>query len=310
MTTTTVFHEGEQAVQERAGAAAQGENSGRLIADAIIPGAIKFVKRLPLLVAGSVDRDGNLWTSMLVGEPGFMTAEPRSVDIDLDRSLRVPRDPLWTNLRQNPSIGLLAIDLRSRARLRINGYVESPVANLLRVNVEQAYPNCPQYIQRRDFRPALDEAATSDPMATEGTSLSYHQQAWIDAADTLFVSSAHPSRGVDASHRGGNPGFIQVLTSTRLRIPDYAGNGMFNTLGNFAVNPRAGLIVPDFQRGRTLQLTGRTQILWDVDDPAGQTGGTRRYWEFAVEKWVEIAHALPGTVEFLDYSPLNPSPAS
>ena len=100
---------------------------------------------------------------------------------------------------------------------------------------------------------------------------------------------------------------MQVLSSTRLRIPDYVGNGMFNTLGNFAINPQAGLIVPDFERGRTLQLVGRPEILWDIDDSENETGGSGRYWEFTVERWVQIENALPGSAEFLDYSPHNPS---
>jgi len=47
---------------------------------------------------------------------------------------------------------------------------------------------------------------------------------------------------------------------------------MFNTLGNFVVNPRTGIL--DFEREptsqrshyRILQLTGRPEILWDLDD--------------------------------------------
>jgi len=172
--------------------------------------------------------------------------------------------------------------------------------------VEQAYPNCPQYIQRRHFRPSINGEPHPEYEADTGSELNDEQQQWIANADTLFVASEHPSHGVDASHRGGNPGFVQVLSSTRLRIPDYTGNGMFNTLGNFAVNPRAGLILPDFERGRTLQLTGRPDIVWEIDDPKNETGGTRRYWEFTVERRIELDNVLPGFVEFLDYSPHNP----
>lgn len=305
MSTATTFHEGELAVQQRAGATAQGQNSGRLIADTIIPGAIKFVKKQPLLVIGSVDEKNSLWTSILVGHPGFMVAEPQSIDVDLRHVLRITTDPLWTNMQHNPQLGLLVIDLRSRARLRINGLLEFSTDNQLHVVVEQAYPNCPQYIQRRNYRPSGDEESSTEPTAQRGTFLSSEQRRWISGADTFFVSSERPSHGVDASHRGGNPGFIQVLSASQLRIPDYAGNGMFNTLGNFAINPRAGLIIPDFESGRTLQLTGHAEILWDNDDPENTTGGTKRYWDFTIDRWVETANALPGSVEFLDYSPHN-----
>lgn len=305
MTTITAFHEGELAVQERAGALAQGRNSGRMISDVIIPGAIKFVKKQPMLIVGSVDEDENLWTSILIGDPGFMEAGPQVIDIDLTRSLRVASDPLWEDLKHHVQVGLLVIDLRTRARLRVNGRIDFSSANQLRVNVEEAYPNCPQYIQRRDFRPAIE--SSPDPMSTSrsGNALLPEQQRWLTEADTLFVSSRHASHGVDASHRGGNPGFIQLLDPNRIRIPDYAGNGMFNTLGNFETNPRAGLVIPDFKNGRTLQLTGRPEIQWDMADD-DTTGGTHRYWDLAIDRWIQTENLLMGSTEFLDYSPHNP----
>ncbi len=300
-----IFHDGELAVQRRAGALSQGRNSGRMIADTIIPGAIKFVKKQPFVVTGSIDSDANLWASVVAGTTGFMVAEPRSLEIDLTQTLRVDGDPLWENLGNHPRIGILVIDLRSRARLRVNGRVEF-AQNSLKVDVEQAYPNCPQYIQRRNYRPVIDHQNNSTPITTTGTSLSDDQQSWVAGADTMFVASEHPTGGVDASHRGGNPGFVQIVSPTRLRIPDYAGNGMFNTLGNLAANPRAGLVIPDFENNRTLQLTGRAEILWDIDDPNNETGGTRRYWDFEIQRWQQIEDSLPGSTEFLDYSPHNP----
>ena len=306
MQRSSVFHEGELAVQQRAGASAQGQNSGRLIADSIIPGAIKFVRKQPFVVVGSVDEQQRLWASMVVGRTGFMAAEPRHFDIELSQTLRNDADPLWQNLASDPRIGMLVIDLRSRARLRVNGRIEFRRDGQLRVDVEQAYPNCPQYIQRRDYRPAADKQKSAQFPPLVGTKLNRVQQTWIAKADTLFVASEHATGGVDASHRGGNPGFLQVVNATRLRIPDYAGNGMFNTLGNFAANSRGGLIIPDFENGRTLQLTGRADIFWDIDDPQNETGGTNRHWEFQIDRSVQIDHSLPGSSEFLDYSPHNP----
>jgi uncharacterized protein len=104
----------------------------------------------------------------------------------------------------------------------------------------------------------------------------------ITKADTLFVASAHSERGVDASHRGGNRGFVRVVDDRTLRIPDYKGNCIFNTLGNFPVNPRAGVVLLDFESHRTLQLVGRPEILYNMDDSDGQTGGTRRYWHYTL----------------------------
>jgi hypothetical protein len=91
-----------------------------------------------------------------------------------------------------------------------------------------------------------------------------------------------------------------------LRIPDYAGNSMFNTLGNLASYPQAGATFVDFGRGRVLQLSGRAEILWDADDPRGETGGTGRLWHLRVEAWQESVLPLTLDWELLDYSPFNP----
>ncbi len=91
--------------------------------------------------------------------------------------------------------------------------------------------------------------------------------------DSEGRASAHPDHGVAASHRGGHPGFVHIINNRQLRIPDFTGNSMFNTLGNFVCNPYAGLIFIDFEQGRLLQLTGKAEILWDVDDPQEEPGG-------------------------------------
>jgi len=53
---------------------------------------------------------------------------------------------------------------------------------------------------------------------------------------------------------------VRVAGSRRLAIPDYAGNNLFNTLGNIVANPRVGLLFIGFESGRTLQLSGRATV--------------------------------------------------
>jgi hypothetical protein len=101
-----------------------------------------------------------------------------------------------------------------------------------------------------------------------------------------------------------------VLDDHRLRIPDYIGNSMFNTLGNFMSYPRAGLVFIDFENSRVLQLTGRPEILWELDDPAGETGGTGRFWQFELEAWRDSILPFRLDWEFLDYSPFIPTQAA
>ncbi len=176
----------------------------------------------------------------------------------------------------------------------------------MRIEVDEAYPNCPKYIQRRHLVADWTDRSSATHPTRNGTTLDPELRELLGGIDTFFVASAHPDRGVDASHRGGEPGFVRVVNGSTLRIPDYPGNSMFNTLGNFEVHPHAGLVVPDFETGRCLQVVGRPEIRWDLADPDNETGGTRRFWDLHVEEW--ILADMPGALrwESLDRSPHNP----
>ncbi len=301
------FHEGELQVQERANELEEGTRNGRVVADSLMQGALKFVAQQPMVVLGSVDDEQDVWASVLFGPPGFVTApNERRVEFDLVRAGINEHDPFWKNIQRNPRIGALFLELATRRRLRINGTVARTTDGKLELNVAECYPNCPKYIQRRAIRFETVERSETVPSAIDGHSLNGEQAALIQASDTFFVASAHPQRGVDASHRGGPPGFVEVVDERTLRIPDYVGNSMFNTLGNFMVNPRAGLVFIDFERNRTLQITGRAEILWDKEDATGRTGGTQRFWNLHIDRWRESETHAGLRWDFLDYSPHNP----
>jgi len=311
MTIDNPYHEGELAVQQRVNETQTADKNSRIITDRLSEKASLFIKQQPMAIIGSLDRDGRVWASALFGEPGFLrTSEDRTLVLDLSQSRTDAADPLWRNLEDSPNVGLLVIDLTSRRRLRVNGRARRLSESSYAIDVERAYPNCPKYIQRRQWQ--IPAAGTAGTVAVGrcGEALTQTQRNLIAGADTFFVASAHPKHGVDASHRGGRSGFVRVLDEQHLRIPDYVGNSMFNTLGNFISYPRAGLVFIDFENSRILQLTGRAEILWELDDPAEETGGTRRFWQFEIEAWRNSILPFRLDWEFLDYSPFIPTQAA
>ncbi|MBI3726095.1 pyridoxamine 5'-phosphate oxidase family protein [bacterium] len=267
------FHEGEKLAQERAGQQALARRNGRMIAETVPRGAIRFVASVRLAAVATAGGD-SLRASVVQGEPGFLSASERAVEIDLARTAADPDGALGAGLEGD--VGLLAIDLGTRARYRVNGRLvaaEGPGKLLLRVR--EAFPNCPQYIRGRQVLPASPRTERREPV--RGASLGPEQVALVRRADTGFVASRHPERGLDASHRGGHPGFVEVVAPDRLRVPDYAGNGLFNTLGNLLVDSRAGLALLDFEAGRVLEVSGRASVRW----------GPERSWELAIERFLE-----------------------
>lgn len=300
------FHDGERWVQARAGETASAERTAAVLGDVLHSGAHAFIASQPLAALGSIDGDGQVWASLVLGKPGFVqTPDEGSLVIGVPAPERDGADSLWTNLEGQPALGMLFIDLGTRRRYRVNGKVAYLDAASARVTVREAYPNCPRYIQRRRL---LALGVPQPPgTAVQGSGLRGAAADIVAAADTLFVASRHVQAGADVSHRGGSPGFVRLVDEHTLRIPDFAGNGLFNTLGNLHADPRAGLCILDFERGLLLQLTGTATLLWDQDDTTGETGGTGRWWEFKVLRWILRATLRALRWEYLEASPCNPA---
>src|ERR1022692_570706 len=197
---------------------------------------------------------------------------------------------------------MIVIHLAARQRIRLNGTARTHPDGRIVLSTRQVYGNCPQYIQARAV---IGDREVSPAPARFGEGLNQSQRQAIEQADTLFIATAHPQSGGDASHRGGRPGFVCVENGDRLLFPDYRGNNMFNTLGNIVSNPRSGLLFPDFQSGSALQLSGNARILWD-DPRMKQFEGAQRLVEFDVERTIELPEATLLRFKFESYSPVLP----
>lgn len=286
MSSTSPWHRGEQLLQERLGVAEQMQAVGQRVIRNYMPDQHRqFYAQLPFLLLGGVDAAGWPWAGILEGRPGFV----QSPDARLLTIAAQPAqdDPLHACLHPGAPVGLLGIELPTRRRNRMNGDLQAVSDAGLTVAVTQSFGNCPKYIQQRDISVVAPATSQSVP-AEQRHHLDAAAQQLIRAADTFFVASCFPgdasqtAASVDVSHRGGKPGFVRV-DGNRLTIPDFSGNRFFNTLGNLLLNPRAGLLFIDFANGDLLQLTGRTEILWQ-DDTLAAFAGCERAWHFTVEQ--------------------------
>ena len=303
------FHDGEIAVQERAGERDAARRHGAGISSRIAIPALPFLAQQRFAALSASGADGQLWTSVWCGEPGFVTsADGHRVSILTASMEASPGEPVRRRLVVGGGVGILAIELSSRRRLRINGTVDVISADEISILVHECVGNCPKYIQRRHPSDITSTSQSRTP-SESGCTLDEERRGLVEPADTAFVGSLHPARGVDTSHRGGAPGFIRVVDHTTLRVPDYPGNSMFMTLGNFEVDSRASLAVLDFERGRVVSFSGSARLRFDIEDPQHPTGGTGRYWDFSIREWVQFELPPTRRWDLLDSSPFNP-PAS
>jgi hypothetical protein len=300
------FHAGEQAIHARFGIQERMESQGRrVIRDYMPEQHQQFFAQLPYVIVGTVDQAGHPWASIVIGEPGFISAPS-------DRTLHVTAqplfgDPLATTLAEGTDVGLLGIELPTRRRNRLNGRVSALQSNGFTVAVEQSFGNCPQYIQARRFELAEFDPTFPKPVHSF-TTLGNVEQTMIAAADTFFITTAYQDEGagaasgVDVSHRGGKPGFVRLDDTQTLTIPDFSGNCHFNTFGNLEVNPHAGLLFIDFERGDLLYLTGTASVIWEGDDISAYPGA-ERLLRFSLQQGSLVEGSLPLGWSAPEFSP-------
>ena len=192
------FHEGERAMQARAGVQDEAASLGRGIA-ASLPAQIgRLLFPFRLAAAASRDAGGRVWASLLSGAPGFL--QPLDEHVLLVQTLGHPADPLAANVRAQPAVGLLPIDLAARRRLRINGQAVVDEERGLRLTVDQLYANCPQYIHTRRLDTAEAPSPATGPGGA-GTALSPHQQEWIAVTGFRDVDAVTPPRNELRRHQ-------------------------------------------------------------------------------------------------------------
>ncbi|UED86689.1 pyridoxamine 5'-phosphate oxidase family protein [Streptomyces profundus] len=281
---TVGYHPGERAVQRRANALDRADHAWRAIRDRVPRVAADFLAERRMLVLGARDAEGRVWASQLTGPPGFVaTLDETTVAV---RARPAPDDPLAEALAGPGPVplGTLAIEPATRRRMRLNGSARRTDAGLL-LRVEQVYANCPRHIARREVTRELP-GGRPRPAPARTPALTPAQERLIEAADTFFVASSDAEGAVDASHRGGAPGFLRALAPDRLCWPDYRGNSMYMTLGNLERRPAAGLLVPDWSRGTLLHLVGRAEVDWSPERAAA-FAGAERVVDFHVEEVLE-----------------------
>lgn len=277
--TSSPWHEGELALQRVVGVEQQMAEVGRKVMRPFLtPQLQHFFPQLPFVAAAAVDHDGWPWVTLLEGAPGFVHAPDES---RLDLTLTPPADdPVTPLLTSGANLGLLGIELPTRRRNRVNGVLRGS-AGQWQLEVVHAFGNCPQYIH--DWSAMRSVQPQPGPVLTKRDAtldqLPEPVLAHIDQAITAFVGSyAHTDQGVqvDASHRGGQPGFIRRQGSDLL-LPDFAGNRFFNTLGNVLASGRAALVIPDFASGNVLHLAGEARLV-DEETAGAHYPGAERYW--------------------------------
>lgn len=301
------FHQGEIEIQAKLGIAQRiAQVASSIIRPCLLIEHREFFRQLPMVVTGLVDQSGHPWCIPLFGRSGFIRS-PNDKSLTIN-ARSVLYEGLGLDYQTNSKIGLLGIQPFSRRRNRLNGVIGDISDDQLVVNVTQSYGNCPQYIQQRDLKVVSDADVTIPSSISLSDGLDEVAVQLITGVDTFFIASRSDTftdadnSGIDASHRGGLPGFVKV-ENNRLYFPDFSGNRYFNTLGNILLDSRVGMWFPNFESGDSVFLIGRATILWEQAD-AMQVPGAERIIEVEVDQSVYLPNFLPLRGELMSLSPV------
>ncbi|MCM2341096.1 MSMEG_1061 family FMN-dependent PPOX-type flavoprotein [Rhodoferax sp.] len=90
--------------------------------------------------------------------------------------------------------------------------------------------------------------------------LDVHCQRFIQLSPFVVIASASRSLAMDASPRGGVPGFVKICDEQTLLIPDAQGNNRLDTFENIIETGQVGLLflIPGFDE--TLRINGAARL--------------------------------------------------
>jgi len=94
--------------------------------------------------------------------------------------------------------------------------------------------------------------------------LDVHCANFIALSPFVVLASASANGRMDASPRGGAPGFVKQVDAHTLLIPDAPGNHRLDTLGNIVETGRIGLLFMVPGMDETLRVNGTARLTQDA----------------------------------------------
>lgn len=119
--------------------------------------------------------------------------------------------------------------------------------------------------------------------------LDVHARRFIELAPFCVLATCGADGRMDASPRGGAPGFVKVAPDGDLLIPDSPGNNRLDSLQNIVATGQAGLLfmIPGFEE--TLRVNGRARLT-RADDALALCRDERRMPRLAIRIAVTEAY--------------------
>lgn len=114
---------------------------------------------------------------------------------------------------------------------------------------------------------------------------------FVSQQTSVFLATANAQGQPYIQHRGGPPGFLQVLDEHTIGFADFNGNRQYVSSGNLAENPKAHLFLIDYTTRQRIKLWGTARVVEDDEEliarlmPANYRAKSEQAMLFSVEAW-------------------------
>ncbi|KAJ3317612.1 hypothetical protein HDV06_001344 [Boothiomyces sp. JEL0866] len=262
-------HAGEIAVQQLRGISSEDANPSWYISPEMPKQHSDFFANLLYFPFGAIDTDGKLWATILVN-PKVDILSPSNFQLDC----RVNEtDPFLSAVLDSKYFSAVGVDFTNRRRNKVNGNILSASFQngLLRLVLQatENMGNCPKYITVRQLQYFKRTAQAPQVL----TLLNEEARDILNSCSTIFMVTKHLTGDLSEydlgfNHRGGPKGFLRYFERDNVGnivLPDYSGNRFYQSLGNIQSDNAAGLVIPNFETGDLLYVTGRARNVFDKE---------------------------------------------
>lgn len=274
----TMVSRGQQEARTRWGTHASGAEFDRKKRTFLTDEAREFLSEQVMCVIVGPDPEQRPCSILLVGQPGFIETPDECIClIPVDRShegtsLLRGIDMALTD-GATPRLALCCVQHVTRQRICVQGTVEiisapSPDIVWLRLHVNLAFFHCPKYVRTKveGLHVPLDNRSSFSDEWKED-SLTADLRAFLSRQVLCYLCTVDQHGQYAINHRGGAAGFLVTLEPDRLTpggvvlLPDYAGNGAFEAIGNILETGKMALLVPGYAEQLAFCLTGAAAVL-------------------------------------------------
>lgn len=277
---------GQQEARNRWGTQESGAAFDRKKCPFLSSEARQFLAEQTIAVLAGTGMQENLSGLLISGLPGFLcTPDEHTCLLPLELDLLTTPLLQWIQTSAQPvHLALCVLDHTTRRRLCVQGYASLICSNQMLVaqgegmrqssaclwlHVTQAFFHCSKYIHTQI--PGLTISPTEpkhhlEDLLVQGVYSAAFQD-FLRYQLFCYLATVNQNGHCAINHRGGNAGFLVTVPFSEavpqgvVLLPDYAGNGAFEAIGNILETGRAAFILPSYVDQLAVCLSGTAYVL-------------------------------------------------